>query len=214
VLLKPTLGALVLLLLGSLPARAAEIDLSPYLAVVPQVGDFRRYATNPYFGWPDRIETAVAVEAVKGGSLITYEIGYERSTTTRVREFVVAGRTLWVDHLGSLSLKRLKAWAPLWTALPRRLPALTVFASNARVRSKSTLMRLEPLETPGFSYPEVLRVEDDQVFVYDWVRPRRRVSRSIRWYTAGVGLVASSGPDSEQPAEWLVSAQINGVASP
>lgn len=205
------------LLQAASSAAGDKVDLTPYLGIVPQVGDFRTYAR------PGPVtETVVAVEPWKNGWSIEYEIDVGTPSTYRVHESVVPGRTLWIDRLHhQLALPRPRAWAPLAASLPRALPSLTARLellpsgrTLARLRYRATLVGFETVDTPAGTHATALRVEEEDTWLKGTLYPERTAKRRVAWYAAGLGRVASAPAETGVPDEWLVAAHIDDVTFP
>jgi hypothetical protein len=211
-------GLALLLLLASGASEAGEkVDLSPYLGIVPQVMDSRSYE-NP--SGPAQTEQVLSVTQVGGGWEIVTQVG-----TSERRELVLPGDRVRVDGIPFLQLTELQTWARLLARLPcalsplrRRLEQQVDFSVHTVSRSRA--IGFEPLDTPAFSFPSVLRVDTELVHrtkSRNPAVPSGKLTIPIRhWYLAGVGRVASEfgEPLTGVPDEWLFSAEVNGIVLP
>jgi len=202
------------LLLAVTPATAAQadpVDLSPYLGIVPHVGDYRTYEnlTLP----SQRTETVLSVDPWKRGWVVRWEVVRTGEPPSTFSEYILPGKALWTDHLELLPLPHVKLRAPLLSDLPRQLPTVSLRAKHtsdiSAITWRSRVIGLEPLETPAFSFPAVLRIDIEDEFRSKALVPHRNTLEWRDWYLAGVGRVAS-----EVWNDHLVRARINDISLP
>lgn len=205
-----------MLLAASSVEAAEKIDLSPYLGIVPQVMDSRSYE-NP--SGPSKTEQVLSVTEVDGGWEILTRVG-----ASERRELVLPGDRVLVDAVPYLQLTELQTWARLRARLPCAFSPLRgrleLVDYSVRSVSRSRAIGFEPLDTPAFSFPSVLRVDtelESRTKSRIPAIPSGRLTIPIRhWYLAGVGRVATEfgDPLTGVPDEWLVSAQVDGIVLP
>jgi hypothetical protein len=205
----------VLLAAGSVEA-AEKMDLSRYLGIVPQVMDSRSYE-NP--SGSSRTEQVLSVTEVDGGWEILTRVG-----ASERRELVLPGDRVLVDAVPFLQLTELQTWARLHARLPCAFSPLRsrleLVDFSVRSVSRSRAIGFEPLDTPAFPFPSVLRVDTELVMrtkSRNPAFPSDKLTIPIRhWYLAGVGRVATEFEDPLTGVldEWLVSAQVDGIVLP
>jgi hypothetical protein len=198
-------------LLAAAPATAAQadpVDLSPYLGIVPHVGDYRTYEN--LFVPSGRRETVLSVDPWKIGWAVRWEVVPSGAPPSIVSEYILPRKALWTDHLELLPLPHVKLRAPLLSSLPRQLPTVSLPPKHGGgITRRSRVIGLEALETPAFSFPAVLRIDVESTLRSKVVVPHRSTFEWHEWYLAGVGRVAR-----EAGGEYLVRARINDVSLP
>ena len=220
--MRRLLPVAMLALLIPLQAEAGEkVDLTAYLGIVPQVMDQRTY--NDPNGLL-RTEHVLSVTEVEGGWETLSRTDWVGGLVNYRVEHVIPGDRVRVNSMFGIALPEPATWAQLLTRLPRTLATFKIRTRHPdlhqRVVFRSRIVGFEPLDTPAFSFPFVLRIDSEQKVRTESELPGIPSGRSsilVRdWYLAGVGRVATEWADvlTGVPNEWLVSAQVNDIVLP